>query len=118
MKKPNVFYAGIMGGVDATTIKFQKIEGVGYDYGLLLGYAFNKSWSVEAGLFMDHKNYYSDGKYYKATGIYMPPNSKITQVDGSCRMLEIPLAIRYNFRSPKKSNWFATAGISSYLMEK
>ena len=117
-EKTKRFYAGIMGGVDATTIKFQKVEGMGYDYGLLLGYAFNTSWSVEAGLFMDHKTYYSDGKYYKATGIYMPPNSKITQVDGSCRMFEIPLAIRYNFTSPKKSNWFATAGLSSYLMEE
>ena len=33
-------------------------------------------------------------------------------------MYEIPLNVRYTFSEKKKSTWFASAGISSYLMNK
>jgi hypothetical protein len=116
--KKKRFYAGLMTGVDFTTIKFQKIEDAGYDYGLVLGYVLNKQWSVEAGLFRDKKFYYSDGKNFDSKYIYMPPNSKITDVSGACMMLELPVSMRYDFKSRKRSNWFGTAGLSSYIMKK
>ena len=40
--KKKRFYAGLMTGIDFTTIKFQKIEDAGYDYGLVLGYVLNR----------------------------------------------------------------------------
>lgn len=112
------FYAGIMGGVDVSTIKFQKVENIGFDYGILLGYQFSDKWSVEAGAFMDKKSYYSDGKYFNTSRIYLPPNSKITEVSGNCFMWEIPLSVRYLFSSTPKKSWFTTAGITSYIMKK
>ena len=117
-KNDHKLYAGVIGGVDATTVRFQKIEDVGFDYGLLLGYRFNNEWSVEAGVFMDNKNYYTDGRYYNTSGIYLPPNTKITEVSGICRMLELPLSVKYNFSSSHKRSWFATAGVSSYIMKE
>jgi hypothetical protein len=116
--KKKRFYAGMMTGIDFTTIKFQKIEDAGYDYGLVLGYVLNKQWSVEAGLFRDKKFYYSDGENFNSKYIYMPPNSKITDVSGACMMLELPISMRYDFKSRKRSNWFGTAGLSSYIMKK
>jgi hypothetical protein len=116
--KKKRFYAGLMTGADFTTIKFQKIEDAGYDYGLVLGYVLNKQWSVEAGLFRDKKFYYSDGKNFDSKYIYMPPNSKITEVSGACMMLELPVSMRYDFKSRKRSNWYGTAGLSSYIMKK
>jgi hypothetical protein len=116
--KSKKFYVGLMGGVDLTTIKFQKIEEAGYDYGVLLGYQFAPKWSVETGLFMDKKFYYSKGEYFNTSKMYLPPNSKILEVSGNCDMYEIPLNVRYNFSSSAKRTWFATAGASSYLMKK
>jgi hypothetical protein len=116
--KKKRFYAGLMTGADFTTIKFQKIEDAGYDYGVVLGYELNRQWRVEAGLFRDKKFYYSDGKNFDSKYIYMPPNSKITDVSGACMMLEIPVSMRYDFTSRKRSNWFGTAGLSSYIMKK
>ncbi len=116
-KKFKRFYAGLMGGIDATTVKFQKIENAGYDLGLLLGYSFNKKWSMETGIFRDKKFYYTDGEYFNTSKIYVPANSKITTVDGNCTMWEVPLSVRYNFKSSASSTWFATAGVSSYIMK-
>ncbi len=112
------FYAGIMGGLDLTTVKFQKVEQYGHDYGLLLGYRFNNKWSVETGLYRDSKDYYSDGKYFNTKKIYLPPNTKITEVSGNCLMWEIPVNVKYDFPQSRKQSWFATAGLSSYLMKK
>jgi hypothetical protein len=33
-------------------------------------------------------------------------------------MFEIPINVRYNFSLNKKSQWFALAGVSSYMMQK
>jgi hypothetical protein len=112
------FYAGFMAGVDATTIKFQKIEDAGYSYGLLVGYQFNKKWSIETGAFLEKKYYYSDGKYFNTSKLYLPANTRIDDASGDCKMIEVPVAVKYNLRSNKNSNWFATLGASSYIMKE
>jgi hypothetical protein len=33
-------------------------------------------------------------------------------------MIELPLNVKYDFRSGKRSSWFGVAGISSYFMNK
>jgi hypothetical protein len=116
--KRKKFYAGLMGGMDVTTIKLQKIEDAGYGYGMLIGYQFNKKWSVETGAFLEKKYYYSDGKYLNTSKIYLPPNSRIEDATGNCKMVEMPLAVKYNFSIRKESTWFATLGISSYFMKE
>ena len=112
-KSKQSFYAGIIGGIDFSTIKLQKVSGTGYTAGVLLGYNLNKRWGIESGAYLDQKSYYSDGKYFNPK-IY--PNWDMKSVDGICRMIEIPLTVKYNF-STKQSGWFSTAGISSYLMK-
>jgi len=116
--KRKKFYVGLMGGADFTTIKLQKIEDAGYSYGMLIGYQFNKKWSVETGAFLERKYYYSEGKYLNTSKIYLPPNSRIEDATGNCKMVEMPLAVKYNFSIRKESTWFATLGISSYFMKE
>jgi len=118
IQKRKKFYAGIVGGVDATTIKFQKIENAGATYGALFGYQFNKKWSIETGAFFEKKYYYSEGKYFNTSKIYMRPNSTIDDVYGNCNMVEVPVSVKYNFPSHKNSGWFVTVGSSSYFMKK
>ncbi|MGN6401907.1 MAG: outer membrane beta-barrel protein [Flavisolibacter sp.] len=117
-RRSKKFYIGIMGGVDATSVKFQKVENAGYDAGVLLGFDLNKKWSVETGVFLDKKFYYSKGEYFNTSKIYLPPNSEISMVDGDCSMWEVPLKLLYNFKDKGNHNWFVTAGVSSYFMTK
>jgi hypothetical protein len=108
----------VMGGVDITTIKLQKIEDAGYNYGILLGYQFNKKWSIETGVYQDRKFYYTEGEYFNTSSLWMPSNSKITEVSGNCKMIEIPLTVKYNLSSTPKKSLFLTGGATSYIMQK
>ncbi len=111
------FYAGLIAGADLSFVKYQQIQPIGYNVGLLVGYKFNKL-SIESGLFLAKKNYYTDGEYFDKSEIPYFNNAEVLSVDGYCSMYEIPLNIKYDFSTKKKHTWFATAGLSSYLMKK
>ncbi|HEY0068233.1 MAG TPA: outer membrane beta-barrel protein [Flavisolibacter sp.] len=115
-KKDKRFYLGLLAAGDATTIRFQKVDHMGTGYGALAGYELNSKWSIEAGVLSVKKEYYTDGRHFNTSKIYVPQNTQITSVEGNCRMIEIPVAVKYNFGSGRNS-WFGTAGISSYLMK-
>lgn len=111
-------YIGISGAPDFSTVRFQSMKGVGATFGLMLGYAFNDRWAVESGLYLDRKRYYTEGEYFSTKNVWMPPYSKLLNVDGTCYMWEIPVNVRYNFNTSPRMKWFATAGLSTYLMSK
>jgi hypothetical protein len=115
-RKSSFFYAGLMAAPDFSMVKFQKVTGVGHTYGLLLGYAFNDRWAIETGAYVDRKRYYSDGEYFNPKKAILNPTDKLLSVDGTCYMWEIPLNVRYTFNPAGKTRWFATAGLSTYLM--
>jgi hypothetical protein len=116
----NRFYAGLIGGLNATAIKFQKIDNTSFDLGVLLGYKIGKKWGVEGGVLLNKKFYYTKGEYFNTDKIrsFMPPNSEVASVNGDCSMWEIPLSIRYDFKSASRQSLFVTAGVSSYLMNR
>jgi hypothetical protein len=94
------------------------MKGVGTTFGVLLGYSFNDRWAVETGLLMDRKRYYTEGEYFNTKNVRTPPYSTLLNVDGTCFMWEIPVNVRYNFSTGPRMKWFATAGLSTYLMSK
>jgi hypothetical protein len=44
------------------------------------------------------------------------PMKKVLSLEGSSTIIEIPLDVKYNFLPRKRSNFFATAGLMSYLL--
>jgi len=116
--KPS-FYVGIIGSPDLSLVRFQSIKAVGNNFGLLLGYSFNSRWAVETGIYYDRKKYYTDGEYFSKSKAPRLNDIDLKTVDGICYMWEIPLNVRYNFPSVNnKMKWFATGGLSTYLMSK
>ena len=111
------FYAGLIAGGDMSFVKYQKAQPLGYNVGLLVGYKFNK-FSVESGLSFVKKNYYTHGEYFDKSKIPFFNDAQILTVDGYCNMFEIPLNIKYNIVEKNKHAFFASAGLSSYLMNK
>ena len=73
--------------------------------------------ALESGLIWDKKNYYSNGEYFDKSKTTIPNNVNIN-LDGYCNMFEIPLNFRYDFAARNNHNFFATAGLSSYIMKK
>jgi len=119
--KERYFYVGMLGSPDISVIHLQKSSQVGVSAGIVVGYQFNKHLSVETGVLYDKKNYYTKGQYFdknKIAWFRQRPDVVVHSLDGSCRMIEIPINVRYMFDANGKNRWYATAGISSYLMGK
>jgi hypothetical protein len=116
--KSHFFYIGVVAGPDLSTVKLDKIIKTGFTLGVITGYSFNKRVSVESGLLLDKKYYYSAGKYFNTKNVYLPYHGELDNVDGYCNMIELPFNLKYNLKSNNKVNWFAVAGISSYFMNK
>jgi hypothetical protein len=115
---PKRFYAGLIGGIDATTVKLQKVSGVGFSFGALVGYQINKKWSVETGALIEKKYYYTDGKYFNNSKIPYPALSWMDDIYGNCKMIEVPISAKYIFATHAQSSWFGTMGLSSYIMKE
>ncbi len=92
------------------TGKAQRIYGAGASY------AISKRFTVSSGIYIADKIYTAKpGQYKFASGSYNPA---LIKIDANCKVYEIPVLVRYNFRQLKNHNWFAGLGISSYLMKK
>jgi Outer membrane protein beta-barrel domain len=87
----------------------------GSSIGLTADYQFAHRWYVGSGLLLSRKNYAAAPPNFHVPKDYdMMPN--INFVKGSFSMLEIPLNLRYDFSVTGNTMFFATAGLSSYLL--
>lgn len=111
-------YAGVMGNADISFIKFQKMSSPGAGLGIVGGYHFKSGLSLETGILYEKKNYYTKGEYFDKSKLGYLQSVNLLSADGNCHMWEIPLNIKYDFNTQKKHNWFVTAGLSSYVMNK
>lgn len=115
--KEHGIYAGVFFSPDISTVKFQSIKKTGIAIGLVVGYQFNKKLSLETGVAWNKKYYYTNGDYFSTKNIVLPANAKITKLDGVCKMIEVPVTVRYNFRSSVKTNLSVSGGVSAYIMK-
>jgi hypothetical protein len=91
----------------------------GSTVGLTMDYQFARHWYIGSGFLLDRKNYAA-----RAGDFHTPPdfrqNNIVAQhldyVKGTFEMLEIPLNLRYDFSVTGSTLFFASAGVSSYLM--
>lgn len=86
-------------------------------YSVALGYSISKRLSVQAGVNAVHKIYSAPGTAYNPkAGTYLS-RVKIIKLNANCMVYEIPVTVRYDFLQKNKMNYFATAGVSSYIMK-
>jgi len=85
--------------------------------GLLVGYALNEKWSIESGVLWDKKRMYDDGSYFNPPGYTPTSSTRIVAVNGTNRLYEWPVNIKYVI-IPAKHSLFVTAGLSSYFMKR
>jgi hypothetical protein len=114
---------GVLAAPDFSSVNSMSGDKPGSTIGLTADYQFAHHWYVGSGLLLSRKNYAA------APQDFHPPNGFYTQNDmtqngmpdvdfvkGSFTMLEIPLNLRYDFSVTGNTLFFATAGLSSYLM--
>ncbi len=103
-------------GADLSFIDLKNPGKVKLFYGAGAAYTIGKHLKVSSGFYVSKKVYYAEPYQYKfPNGVAYP---HLTGIDASCNVYEIPVSLSYNFAQHKNHNWFAGAGLSSFLMKK
>jgi hypothetical protein len=107
-RKNNLFIRGLA-SPDFTAINFGSSGKAGSNYALLIEYQFAKRWWVSTGAIRSFKKYSSNGEITYS-------GRAADNLDGACRILDIPLNIYYQLRPLSKTSFFGSVGLSSYIM--
>lgn len=108
-------YVGLMAGLDLSSVHFNSFNS-GSNTGALLGYSFNKKWSIETGLYWSKKNFIGDSGTFTLKNYTVQQGVKILSAKGDVHLYEVPVSVRYNLL-PYQNKLFIAAGISSYFMK-
>ncbi|MBK8610770.1 MAG: PorT family protein [Chitinophagaceae bacterium] len=114
--KPAVYY-GVSAGVELNQVKNQGMTKAGINASALVGLQISKKISVETGVQLSQKKYYTAGKHFNAKADDMPSNMTINSLEGTSTLIEIPVSVKYNFNK-KDKGFYGKAGVSSYIMTK
>jgi len=101
---------------DFSSVNYFSASKSGINYGLLVGYSFNNRWSVYTGVISSKKLYTTkdvEGSY-NLDGYDYP----MKELDGDCRILDIPINVYYTFFPERSFSLRAGLGFSSYIMRK
>lgn len=101
---------------DLSTVGLKDFTKPGTSVSLLVEYSVLPRLYLQSGVVWSRKDYYAPADAYelpKIPHVYLP---EMTGIDGVCKVLEIPLNVRYDIRSGERFRWFATGGFSSYHM--
>ena len=104
---------------DFNSIENLEISALGGTVGLLFEYKFSKKLILQTGITYSNKKYVgSFDDYHNWTDWKGYHPSKPTEVDGGCKIIDIPFNLRVNLFQKPKQTWFISSGISSYLLTK
>jgi hypothetical protein len=88
----------------------------GYYLGIELGYQINTHFEVIAGVGVSKKRYIGDGAKYKTEPGFWTDAIVPTEFEGTCTVIEIPVAVNYYFNDANENGWFTSLGATTYLM--
>ncbi|QHT66325.1 outer membrane beta-barrel protein [Rhodocytophaga rosea] len=104
---------------DLSSIGFSKWRTPGTNIGASLEYHISNKLSISVGAIYSTKIYEADAKKYNPASSYWASYyPKPVDVKGNCKVIDLPVNIRYNFLGREKYNLYISSGISSYLMLK
>ncbi len=112
------WYVIVAAGAGGSSTKMLAVDRLTPAAGVHIGYRFTNHISAQTGLFAGSKKYSAGAGDYKAKAGTYWSMVNLLNVDANCLVLEIPLNLRYDLNPKGGINYFATAGLSSYVMKK
>ncbi len=104
---------------DFNSIENLGTSALGGTVGILFEYKLSKKLILQTGITYSNKKYIGSFEdYHNWTDWKGYHPSKPTEVDGGCKIIDIPINLRVNLFQKPKQTWFVSSGISSYLMTK
>jgi hypothetical protein len=101
---------------DLSTVGLKDFSKPGTAVSLLVEYSVLPRLFVQSGAVWSRKDYYAPAEAYQLPKKGHYPPLALSGIDGVCKVLEIPLNLRYDIALRERSRWFATGGFSSYHM--
>ncbi len=115
-KNKNEFSLSVSAGPDVSKAGASKTGKTTLAYGAGVAYTRNR-FTLRTGIYASKKIYWAGANDYKLR-YTSTTTRKFEGADADCYVIEIPVKLSYNFGFKDKSNWFAGAGLSSYLMKR
>ncbi len=112
-KKGLYFRVGI--SPDLSFITTDELTKLGSNLALLLEYRFNNRLSIQGGVLRSMKYYDAYPESYEWPSNWPTP-PKLIDINATCKMLDIPVNVRYDISQKPLSRWFVSAGVTSYIM--
>lgn len=118
---PTAFQKGLSTRVMATPdLSFisssQMLKNPRLALGVMLEYRFARRWSIQLGVVKSDKVYTATGEQYQWPEIWNAQKARPTEVAANCKVLDIPINVRFDVLEGRRSRWFVSSGISSYKM--
>jgi len=117
-KKSNSFFFTLSAGPDISFLGFNNLGKTKLLAGAGLGYTFKDRVTLRTGFYTGRKVYTASPGEYHPPAEFWTYYPYLESVDANCKVYEIPVSLSYNFGHSSKQHWFASAGVSSYLMKK
>lgn len=106
----------ILGAPDLSFIGFDQIKRPGTTVGALLEYRFSQRFSLQAGAIQTMKLYDALGSQYVWPEAWYSQKARPVSIEAACKVLDIPINLRYDISQASDRRWFVSTGISSYKM--
>lgn len=100
---------------DMSFVTTDELTKFGNNLALLLEYRFNNRLSIQGGVLRSMKYYDTYPESYEWPSNWGSP-PKLVDINATCKMLDIPVNIRYDISQKKLSRLFVSAGATSYIM--
>jgi hypothetical protein len=109
---------GLQAGLDWGAPDFSTFSDPSWSTGIQLEYQYARNYFLSTGLTYNRKAYLAEGTQYEAPPGFWHGKPTPAEIKAVCDMLELPVRIGYHFKGYRQSGFFATAGLTSYLMLK
>ena len=108
-------YLRVAASPDISLTRMDEMTKSGSNWAALVEYRFNQRWSVQSGVIRSMKYYNTSPESYQWPANWsMPPS--MTDINATCKMLDIPVNIRYDITKGYNKRIFVSAGATSYVM--
>ncbi len=108
-------YLRLAASPDISLTRMNEMTKSGSNWAALVEYRFNQRWSVQSGVIRSMKYYNTSPESYQwPTNWSMPPS--MIDINATCKMLDIPVNIRYDITKGYNKRIFVSAGATSYVM--
>ena len=102
---------------DLSSVGLKNFTKPGTAVSLLIEYLFLPKLYFQTGLIRSSKGYNAKPGEYEWPSYWNDQKARPTSVDAICKVIEVPLNLRYDLSQNDRSRWFVGAGASSYYMQ-